>query len=260
MLSAISFGRLLPLGALDQPDHAVEEGRALSRGDAHGDPVRGYQGAAGHRRAVAAALADHGRGLAGDGPLVDRGDAVDHLAVRRDDVACLDQHDVADLEARSRHRLVLRAVGVGEQLRLRLGTRAPERIRLRLAAALRHRLGEIREQHRDPQPHDDLERETEVLAASREVAQEDHGGQGGDDLDHEHDRVLHQDPWIELGESGADRRNDDLRVGQGRYGHPLARGQRFHCSRSRLRVVRTSCALAWRNARRSARARARGRT
>ena len=61
---------------------------------------------------------------------------------------------------------------------------------------------------------DDLEREAEVLAAGREVAQEDHGGQRGDDLDHEHDRVLHHDPWIELGESGADRRHDDLRIDQ----------------------------------------------
>ena len=31
--------RLLALGALDQRDHAVEEGRALRRGDAHLDPV-----------------------------------------------------------------------------------------------------------------------------------------------------------------------------------------------------------------------------
>ena len=71
---------------------------------------------------------------------------------RRDDVACLDQDDVADLEARARHALVLGPVGVGEELRLGLGTRAPERFRLRLAAALRHRLGEIREQHREPEP------------------------------------------------------------------------------------------------------------
>ena len=83
--------RLLPLGALDQPDHAVEEGRARRRGDAHLDPVGQHLRAAGHGRAVAAGLADDRRRFAGDRRLVDRGDALDHLAVGRDDVAGLDQ-------------------------------------------------------------------------------------------------------------------------------------------------------------------------
>ena len=47
---------------------------------------------------------------------------------------------------------------------------------------------------------DDLEGEAEVGAAREEIAQEDDGGQRGDDLDHEHDRVLDQGPGIELGE------------------------------------------------------------
>ena len=46
-------------------------------------------------RAVAAALADDRRRLAGDRRLVDRGDALDHLAVAGDHVAGLDDHDVA---------------------------------------------------------------------------------------------------------------------------------------------------------------------
>ncbi len=76
--------RLLPHRALDQRDHAVEEGRALRRGDPHLEPVRGDARAAGDRRAVAAALADHRRRFAGDRRFVDRGDAFDHLAVARD--------------------------------------------------------------------------------------------------------------------------------------------------------------------------------
>ena len=96
--------RLLPLGALDQPDHAVEEGRAWRRGDAHPDPVGQHLRAAGHRRAVAAGFADDRRGFAGDRGLVDRGDALDHLAVGGDDVAGLDQHDVADLRGWCRAR------------------------------------------------------------------------------------------------------------------------------------------------------------
>ena len=58
--------RLLPLRAFDQRDHAVEEGRALRRGDPHLDPVGEHPRAAGDRRAVAAALADDRRGFAGD--------------------------------------------------------------------------------------------------------------------------------------------------------------------------------------------------
>ena len=150
--------RLLPLGAFDQLDHAVEEGRARRRGDAHLDPVGQHLRAAGDRRAVAAGLADDRRGLAGDRRLVDRGDALDHLAVGRDGVAGLDQHDVADLQAGAGDQLVVAAVGPGQQLGLRLGARAPQRIGLRLAAALGDRLGEVGEQHGEPQPQDDLER------------------------------------------------------------------------------------------------------
>ena len=75
--------RLLPLGAFDQPDHAVEEGRARRRGDAHADPVGQHLRAAGDRRTVAAGFADDRRGFAGDRRLVDRGHAFDRLRRRR---------------------------------------------------------------------------------------------------------------------------------------------------------------------------------
>ena len=67
-------GRLLPVGPLDQGDHAVEEGVAALRGDPDHDAVGEHLGPAGHRGAVAAGLADHRGRLAGDGRLVDRGD------------------------------------------------------------------------------------------------------------------------------------------------------------------------------------------
>ena len=54
------------------------------------------------------------------------------------------------------------------------------------------------------------------------------GGQQRDDLEHEHDRILDQDPRVELGECRSDCRNDDLGVQQGRYRHPLAKGGSFH--------------------------------
>ena len=60
--------------------------------------------------AVAAGLADHRRGLAGDGRLVDRGDAFHDVAVARDDLSRLDDDDVALLQQR-RRRPPLRAPG-----------------------------------------------------------------------------------------------------------------------------------------------------
>ena len=91
-------GSLLPLGAFDEPDHAVEEGRARRRGDAHAYPVGQHLRAAGDGRAVAAGFANDRRRFAGDGGFVDRGHALDHLAVGRNDVAGFDQDDVVDLE------------------------------------------------------------------------------------------------------------------------------------------------------------------
>ncbi len=60
-------------------------------GDLDEQPVREHPGAAGDRGEVAARLADHRRGLAGDRAFVDRGHAFDHLAVGRDQLAGLDE-------------------------------------------------------------------------------------------------------------------------------------------------------------------------
>ena len=87
--------RLAPLGALDERDHAVQEGLAGLLRDLDDDPVGEHPRAAGDRGAVAAGLADDRRGLAGDRRLVDRGDALDHGAVAGDDLARLDDHQVA---------------------------------------------------------------------------------------------------------------------------------------------------------------------
>ena len=100
MLSAISFGvfcRSAPSTSAIMRSRKVEPCAAVMRDL---DPVGDHARAAGDRRAVAAALADDRRRFAGDRGLVDRGDAFDHLAVARDEVAGLDQHDVARLELR----------------------------------------------------------------------------------------------------------------------------------------------------------------
>ena len=154
--------RLLPLRALDQGDHAVEEGRARLGGDAHLDPVGEHLRAAGDRRAVAAAFADDRRGLAGDRRFVDRGDALDDLAVGRDEVAGLDQHDVAACAAGSPAPSVhLVADDVGQPLGDGLGLGLAQGLGLRLAAAFGHRLGEVGEQHREPEPERDLDGEAQ---------------------------------------------------------------------------------------------------
>ena len=181
--------RLLPHRAFDQRDHAVEEGRALRRGDADLEPVGGDARAAGDGRAVAAAFADDRRRFAGDRGFVDRGDAFDHLAVARDTVAGLDQHDIALLAVRRRdHARTVAARSFARPLRHGLGAHAAQRVGLRLAAAFGDRLGEIGEQHGEPQPQRDLAREQRVgadhrAAAGEEVAQEEDRGQHRDDLD-----------------------------------------------------------------------------
>ena len=90
--------RLLPLGAFDQRDHAIDEGMAGGHGDPDLDRVGQHLRAAGDGRAVAAGSADHRRRFAGNGAFVDGGDALDDFAVAGDQLAGLDEHYVTDLE------------------------------------------------------------------------------------------------------------------------------------------------------------------
>ena len=144
--------RLLARRPFDERDHAIEERLARVRRDAHDDAIGQHLGAAGHRRAVAAALANDRRRLAGDGRLVDRGHAFDDLAVAGDELAGLDDDAVAGAQGGRAHDL---GQPVAQAARAGLGAHAAQRIRLRLAAPLRHRLGEVGEQHREPEPDRD---------------------------------------------------------------------------------------------------------
>ena len=144
--------RLLSLGSFHQADHVIEEGLALGGGDADLDPVREDLRAAGHGGPVAAGFADHRRRLAGDGGLVHRGHALDHLAVGGNDVACFDQDDVAHLEARAGHEPVGVALASAEELGLGLGAGPAQRVGLRLAAPFRDGLGKVGEQNGEPEP------------------------------------------------------------------------------------------------------------
>ena len=90
---------------------------------------------------------------------------------RRDDVAGLDEHNVADLQAGAGHELELGPVLAVQQLGLGLGARLAQRVGLRLAAAFGDGFGEIGEQHGEPQPDDDLQREAEIAAAGDQIPQ-----------------------------------------------------------------------------------------
>ena len=250
---------LLALGALDERNHAVEEGRALRCGDAHLEPVGDHQRAAGDGRAVAAGLANDRRRLTGDGRLIDRGDAFDHLAVGGDQIAGLDQDHLSWRKLARWNRHGEPSLLIHDELGFRLFAGLAQRCRLRLAASLGHGLGEIGEQHREPQPENDLEGEAEMLAAVDPFTDKDDGGKRGDHLDHEHHRVFHHDARIELGKGRADRRQDDLGIGERRHRHPLAQTRRFHRNDSEVRSIRTVDPPSWRSARRSVQARAPGR-
>ena len=172
MLSAISFGVL-------RRSAPSTSAIIRSRNDLPGswvtcdhEPVREEPRAAGDGRAVAARLADDRRRLAGDRRLVDRADALDDLAVGGDHLAGLDDDDVAALQLGRRH--VLDRAVVAPAVASRRRARRAQRVRLRLAAALGDRLGEVREQHGQPEPDGDHADEPERAGVpAREVEDED---------------------------------------------------------------------------------------
>jgi hypothetical protein len=184
---------------------------------------------------VTAGLANDRRRFAGDGGLVDRGHAFDHFAVGRDQLSGLDQDDVVDLQLGRGDQPIVLQIVPGQHLGLGLGALAAERLGLRLAAALCNRSRKVGEQHCEPQPEDDLKLEADTLAAAGDqIANQDHRRQGADDLKHEHHRILHQRPGIELDESRGDRGDDNLRIEECRYGPAMAERRRFHGYRSGL--------------------------
>ena len=81
-----------------------------------------------------------------------------------------------------------------------------QRGRLRLAAAFGHGLGEVREEHGQPQPDDHGSGE------QRRIADEQERGQDGPDLHDEHHGVLPQDARVELAERVGQRSPDEMKV------------------------------------------------
>jgi hypothetical protein len=163
---------LLPRGALDQRDHAIDEAAARILTDLDLDPVRQHARASGDRAAIASRLAHDRRRLAGDRALVDRRDPLEDLAVGRDHLPGGDPDHVPLAELGRPDLLAAARLRAGREGRLAPratdaprgggGPHLPQRVGLRLAAPLGHRLGEIGEEHREPQPRDELHGELHI--------------------------------------------------------------------------------------------------
>ena len=192
MFSAISFGVFCRDGALDQGDHPVDEALAGLGGDLDDDPVGQHLGAAGDRAAVAAGLADHRGGLAGDRRLVDAGDTLDDVAVAGDDLARPRRRPgrracsagAGDLPPRRRRRAAAgRSVSV-------LARRSVAACALpRPSATASARLANTTVSHSQTTTD-----QTNTLGSVKASTVDEHGA----DLDDEHHRVLHHHPRVEL--------------------------------------------------------------
>ncbi|MCY1482616.1 hypothetical protein D9M68_161740 [compost metagenome] len=189
-------GGLLALGAFHQGDHPVQGRFAGVGGDLHQQPVGNDAGVAGDGGTVAAGLADHRRRFTGDGRLVDRGDALDHLAVAGNQLAGDHPHHVALAQLAGRHLLVV--AGPRQALRQQALGAGPQAVGAGLAAAFGERLGEVGEEHGEPQPQGDLGSHQQRHGVAADEAQ--HTGEDGGQLDHQHHRRTLQLTRVELDE------------------------------------------------------------
>ena len=185
----------------DQRDHLVEEAFARLGGYLDDDPVRQYFRTARHGTLVSARFADHRSRLARDGALVDRGKALDDLAVGRNRISCGAFEHIAlfQLRAADHFRGTVGRYQLGRSLLAGLA----QALGLRLAARFGDRFGEIGEQNRQQQHEEDRQivPERTLRLVSREGDVEQHQQHdGGHQFHGEHDRVLDHGPRIELAE------------------------------------------------------------
>ena len=157
IVSAISFG-VFWRARLRPAQSSGRESRApLSSRDTDDDAIAKHARAAGNRAAVAAALANHRRGFAGDRRFIHTGDSFDDIAVGRDDVARFADHEVAFLQDRARE-LFPRGRSAGDAPSFPC---APAQTGcLRFASPFRDCLSEIGEEHGEPEPDRQLRDET----------------------------------------------------------------------------------------------------
>ena len=78
---------------------------------------------------------------------------------------------------------------LGQHLGEGVAAGAAQGFGLGLAAPFRHRFREVGEQHGEPQPQVYLEGKAQMRGAMQPVPDEQEGGEGGDNLHHEHHRI-----------------------------------------------------------------------
>ena len=191
----------------------VEPGAAVIL---HLDEVGQHGRSAGDGRSIAAGLANDGRGLAGDRRFIDGGDAFEDLAVAGNDFVGFNQHDIAQTKIERVHAFddAAKVLGIDIALGAGVAAGAAQSVGLRLAAPFGDGLGEIGEQHREPQPGGDLARERGRPVVSHKVANEEQGHHQRHHFGDEDDRVLRQRPRVELAQRVDRRAGDDLAVEQ----------------------------------------------
>ena len=203
--------RLLALRAFHQLDHPIQEALPRVRGDHDLDPVRQDAGSPRDGAAVAARLADHRRGFPRDGGLVHGGHPFDHRPVAGDDLPGGHDHDI--LFSQLFRRDGFRRAVLSKPVRHRLGAGLAERVGLRLSPPLGHRLGEVGEQHGEPEPDGHLQAEAQRLV--RRPEEERDGREERPHLGDEHHGVFHQRPRVQLGKRRGGGLPQDLGLEQG---------------------------------------------
>ncbi len=203
---------LPPARPLDHRDHPVEERFARIRRHTDDDPIGQHAGSPRHCASITAALPDDRGALARNRALVDRGDPLDHVAVRGDEFPGFDENDVVlpEVGGRDLRRGGILVGGIefaGDQI----PSRAAQRFGLRAAAPLRDRLGEVREENREPEPDGDGEDESRrFLPLPRKRGDVEPRGHQTSDPDDEHHRIAHLAPGIQLHERLADGALQDV--------------------------------------------------
>ena len=139
-------------------------------------------------------------------------------AVAGDQLAGLDDDDVAAAQLGGRLRRCRRAARAVVCLRI-----ARSVVGLRLAAALGDRLGEVAEEHREPQPDRDREREPAGPGRARRRSTCTRREQRAD-LDHEHDRVADHVARVELAQRAARSPREDGALEQRALGRSVIAG------------------------------------
>lgn len=146
-------GCLLTRGAFDERDHPVHERTARCCGDFHDDPVGENRRTTGDGAAIATGFTDYRGGFTGDRRFVHGGNTFDHVAVAGDDLAGNHDHPVADHQFGAGNRFDRAAhrdpMCCGVLLDL------AQAGRLSLASPFGHGFGEVREDHREPEPQGD---------------------------------------------------------------------------------------------------------